>query len=85
MDEKEERSPFRTLWLIPVQLLLDVILVFLGAYLDTRIVSPEATGHPAPALVLLFTGIAVAATVIITLYAVIRTVVLCIRRRKKKQ
>ena len=85
MADRKERSPFRTLWLIPVQLVLDVILVFLGAYMDTRIVNPEATGHPGPALVLLFTCIAAAATVAVLLYAVIRTVVLCIRRRKKPE
>ena len=83
MAERKERSPFRTLLLIPLQLVLDVVLVLIGAYLDTRIVNPEAVGHPAPALVLLFTVIAVVMTVAVSLYAVVRTVALCIRRRKQ--
>ncbi|MBO4901792.1 MAG: hypothetical protein J5518_03250 [Lachnospiraceae bacterium] len=61
--------------LIPAQIILDVVMITLGAYADTAIANPEAHGHPAPAVVLLATFIAVVFTVIVPLFSVIITIV----------
>ena len=63
------------LLLIPGQLILDVILLTLGAYLDTALADTDNPGHPAPAIVLLMMFVAAVFTVIIPLVSIILTIV----------
>ena len=81
---KRDRKP-RPLWkdlmLIPVQLVLDIVLLYAGAYLDTKIVSPEATGHPTFALTIVFAALACIMSAAVLLYVLIRAVRVMIRKR----
>ena len=79
---KKGNSPFRPLLLIPIQLVLDLVLFFFGAYLDTRIVNSNAVGHPAPAFTLIFSLLAVVATVVVIIFAIVRSIVLYNKKRR---
>ena len=53
--KKPKHPAFALLWLImiPVQIILDVVMISLGALADTSMANPEALGHPAPAVTLI--------------------------------
>ena len=75
---KEPKNPSRAfLWLllIPLQLVIDIALISLGAYLDTAMVDPEAMGHPAPILMFFFGIIAAVFTVLMPVIAIIIAIV----------
>lgn len=79
-DTSRRRSPARAfLWLlmIPAQLLIDVLLIVLGASIDGRIFSSaEHQGHGVP----LFTTILPMLGIIMTVIVVIVSVILVIVR-----
>ena len=75
--KKPKHPAFALLWLImiPVQIILDVVLVFLGALGDMSIANPEAYGHPAPGLVIVAVILAAIFTIIIPVISVVITIV----------
>ena len=75
--KKKQRPLWKDLILIPIQLVLDEIWLFLGAYLDTKIVNPDAYGHPTFALTIVFSVIAAAASIIVLTYVVTIILLVC--------
>lgn len=80
--EKGKKPLWKDLLLIPLQLLADLALLYTGAYLDTRIASPEATGHPTFALTILFAAAAGIITAAVALYVLIRVIRFFFRKDK---
>ena len=80
--EKGRRPLWKDLLLIPLQLAADVILLYAGAYLDTRIVSPQAHGHPTFALTILFTAAAGVMTAAVVLYVIVKVILYFFRKKK---
>ena len=78
--EKKRRPLWKDLILIPIQLILDEFWLFLGAYLDTKIVSPDASGHPTFALTIVFSVIAAAASIIVLIYVLVRVIMAIFRK-----
>ena len=78
--EKKKRPLWKDLILIPIQLILDEVWLFLGTYLDTKIVSPDAYGHPTFALTNVFSLIAAAASIIVLAYVLIRVLMAIFRK-----
>lgn len=81
MQRNKKRRPlWKDLILIPIQLVLDEIWLFLGAYLDTRIVAPDAYGHPTFALTIVFSVIAAAASVAVLGYVLVKVLMAFFRK-----
>ena len=81
MQKKKKRRPlWKDLILIPIQLGLDEIWLFLGAYLDTKIVNPDAYGHPTFALTIVFSVIAAAASIIVLTYVLAKVIMAIFRK-----
>ena len=81
MQKKKKRRPlWKDLILIPIQLVLDEIWLFLGAYLDTKIVNPDAYGHPTFALTIVFSVIAAAASIIVLTYVLAKVIMAIFRK-----
>ncbi len=78
--EKKRRPLWKDLILIPIQLILDELWLFLGAYLDTKIVNPDAYGHPTFALTVVFSLIAAAASIIVLIYVLARVIIAIVRK-----
>ncbi len=76
---KEPKRPATALlWLllIPAQLIVDIVLITLGAYADTAVADTSNNiGHPAPGLVLLALAVAAVFTVIVPVFSIIITIV----------
>ncbi len=75
--KKPKHPAFALLWLIaiPVQIILDFVLVTLGAMADTSMANPEAYGHPAPGVMLLATAVAVLFPIILQTVSVKITII----------
>ena len=78
--KKKQRPLWKDLILIPIQLALDEIWLFLGAYLDTKIVNPDAYGHPTFALTIVFSVIAAAASIIVLTYVLAKVIMAIFRK-----
>ena len=78
--KKKQRPLWKDLILIPIQLVLDEIWLFLGAYLDTKIVNPDAYGHPTFALTIVFSVIAGVASLIVLVYVLARVIMAIFRK-----
>ncbi|MBR0342692.1 MAG: hypothetical protein Q4D71_01485 [Oscillospiraceae bacterium] len=78
--KKKQRPLWKDLILIPIQLVLDEIWLFLGAYLDTKIVNPDAYGHPTFALTIVFSVIAAAASIIVLTYVLAKVIMAIFRK-----
>ena len=78
--EKKIRPLWKDLILIPIQLVLDEVWLFLGTYLDTKIVNPDAYGHPTFALTIVFSVIAGVASIIVLIYVLIRVIMAIFRK-----
>ncbi len=66
---------FLWLLLIPVQLVIDTILMSAAAYGDVSLADPDAPGHPAPALSILASLAVVVLTVIVIIASIILVIV----------
>ena len=69
---------FALLWLlgIPVQIVIDLGLISLGAMADMAIANPNAgSGHPAPAFTIITSVIAVIFTLIVPIGSIVLTIV----------
>ena len=88
-NKKPKHPALALLWLImiPAQIAMDFILVTLGALADTSMADTSMPGHPAPALVILATVIAVGFTILVPLTSVIITIVrfTILNKRYKQQ
>ncbi len=75
--KKAKHPALALLWLImiPFQIVMDFVLVTLGAWADTSMANTSMPGHPAPAVVILATVVAVAFTILVPLTSVIITIV----------
>ena len=78
--KKKQRPLWKDLILIPIQLVLDEIWLFLGTYLDTKIVNPDAYGHPTFALTIVFSVIAAAASIIVLTYVLAKVIMAIFRK-----
>ena len=85
--KKPKHPAFALLWLImiPVQIILDVVMISLGAFADTSMANPEALGHPAPAVTLIAGVVAVIFTIIILLLSITLSVVRFVILKKRYQ
>ena len=73
-QQPKQKSPSRWLILIPIQLVLDIIIFYICAYVDTtlpRKLHPDAIGHPAPALTLFAVLILPIITIIVIIVSII--------------
>ena len=91
MNTKKPKHPgYAFLWLllIPAQLVIDAVLVFAAAYGDVAMADPTAHGHPAPALVILASVVAVILTIAVVVISLIlvaaRFIILNKRYRHKE-
>ena len=82
---KNPARAFLWLLLIPLQLIIDFVLLTFGSWLDVRMANPEFPGHPAPGFVLLAMLVAAVFTLIVPLFAVIMTFVRYRRLKKAAQ
>ena len=81
-------KPFLFLLIIPIQIGLDVLLMYGGFLIDEALTSPEAEalGHGAPVFIGLGTLLAVVLTIIAIILALVLTTVFLIRAiRSRKQ
>lgn len=90
VNEKRKSPAIALLWLllIPGQLILGVLSVALGAWLDTMLFADraeDAVGHGAPVFSLIIGFIVIAVTVIVILVAIILTIVGMIRINKRNK
>lgn len=91
MNQKKVHSlwkPFLFLLIIPIQIGLDVLLMYGGFLIDDALMSPEAEtlGHGAPVFIGLGTLLAMVLTVIAIILALVLTTVFLIRAiRSRKQ
>lgn len=80
------RSPYRWLLLIPIQLLLNKVILIIGLYVDSKIMEPKpgAQGHGAPFITFFAIAAAFWLTIIITIIA-IRRMIVDIKKRKYEE
>lgn len=80
------RSPYRWLLLIPIQLLLNKVILIIGLYVDSKIMEPKpgAQGHGAPFITFFAIAVAFWLTIIITIIA-IRRMIVDIKKRKYEE
>ncbi len=85
--KKNPAAAFLWLLLIPLQLVLNAVLISLGAYADVSLANPASQGHPAPAFSLLAALAGVFITIIVTVAAIIITAVRfsILKKRKRDQ
>ena len=85
--KKPKHPALALLWLIaiPVQIVLDFVLITLGALADTSMANPEALGHPAPGVVLLATAVAVIFTIVVPIVSVTITIIRFVILNKRYQ
>ena len=82
---KNPARAFLWLLLIPLQFVLDLLLLFCGSMLDMRMANPEAYGHPAPGFVLLALAAAALFSIIVPVFAIIMTVIRYRRLKKARE
>jgi len=69
MKRGKERPLYRDIMMIPVQLLIDGLLIGAGILIDSRSGSAGAQGHPFPAFTVLAAAVAFIATAIVLVRA----------------
>lgn len=72
---RNPKMAFLWLLLIPLQLVIDVLLISLAAYVDVSIADRSALGHPAPAFSIFAMLIAVSFTVVVFVVSIILVIV----------
>ena len=70
----KKRKALLWLLLIPAQLLLGALFTLLGAVIDSAIFSGGGQGHGIPLCTVLFPLIAAAVTVIVIVFALVKTI-----------
>jgi len=84
---EKKRHPALILLLIPIQLLIDLAVVWIASELDLMLATQESTvlGHPVPGMTIVVTIIFSFITLLVVLEAVIRAIVGTIKYTKKKR
>lgn len=83
--KQKQKSPFRHLIAIPIQIVIDIVILIAGVLIDVLIpADPNVLGHKAPAFTIFAFVLAVIITVIVVLIAVIRTIVGLVKQGKEK-
>lgn len=72
--KKHRAAAFLWLLLIPLQIVIDIVLLVLGTRLDLAAADTAASGHPAPAFTLIFFFAAAIITIIVIIISVILTI-----------
>ena len=86
MKPKKERSPWRWLLLIPIQLAITVVLFIAGGAIDLAIFSGgEGHGHGVPIFSVLLPILALAVTAIVIVVALTGLIVGLARRGKRRK
>jgi len=80
---KQKRPLWRKLLLIPAMLVVDLLLLILGAKLDSLVFSGDAPGHGFPLFSVLLPGLGVVITAFVILIVFISCVVALLRGGKK--
>jgi hypothetical protein len=84
--EKKDKTihPAKWLLLIPFQLVADVVLLVLGAYIDSNLYTNAAQtpGHPAPAFTLISGMLVIVLTVIAVIVAIIMFISSLIKKHR---
>ena len=70
----------RTLLIIPVVAMMDVVLFAAGVMLDQKMANPDSAGHPAPALTMIFTAVSAVVTVIAVIIVLVRLIRILFRK-----
>ncbi|MCR4999871.1 MAG: hypothetical protein K6A05_08550 [Lachnospiraceae bacterium] len=77
MKQHKPSEAFYILLVIPIQCVLDVVIFWGCAYLDTVVIpDPNALGHPAPATMILAFMLLPPITIIVCVVSVIITIIL---------
>ncbi len=86
MKQKRERSPWRWLLLIPIQLVIGALTYYAGVRLDLAIFSGgEGQGHGMPIFSILFLIIVAVVTVIVIIVAIVGLIVSLVRRSRRRR
>ncbi len=83
--QKHPATAFLWLLLIPVQLVIDTVIISAGAYADVSMADPDALGHPAPAVSILAFLVAIVFTIIVIIVAVILVIVRFAALKKRRR
>jgi len=79
------KSPYRPLLLIPITLIVTIVLLAIGAYIDNNLISwgsaNAGQGHPVPFITLLVALVMTAANVLVGIVAIIVTIYNLYKRR----
>ena len=73
---KKAKKPWslrKAISLLLLQLVLDMGWLFAGAYIYQKIANPEALGHPAPGVTIIFAVIAAVITMTLVVYIALKT------------
>ena len=86
-DKDKTIHPARWLLLIPLQLVLDVVIITLSAYADSKLFADAANnpGHPAPAFTMIGFMLVLVITAAVVLIAIIMFIVSLIRKHSIKK
>ena len=86
-NKEKKIRPARWLWLIPIQLILDVVIFVGAAYLDSSIAdkSEQVAGHPAPAFTLLAFVLIGVFTVVVPIFSIIMVVISSAKKNAQKK
>ena len=86
MKPKKERSPWRWLLLIPIQLVITALLFVLGAVIDAAIFSKaEGQGHGMPVFSMLLPLLGLIVTAVVVVVALTGLIVGLVRRGKGRK
>ena len=87
MAKNKTIKPFKWLLLIPIQIVIDALVMWGAAYLDSVIYADAANmqGHPAPAFTLIAFMLFGLITVVIFAVAIIMFLVSCVRKASQKK
>ena len=87
MAKDKTIKPFKWLLLIPIQVLIDALVMWGAVYLDSLIYSDAANmqGHPAPAFTLIAFMLFGIITLVVFVIAIIMFIVSCVRKSSQKR
>ena len=87
MAKNKTIKPFKWLLLIPIQIVIDALVMWGAVYLDSVIYSDAANmqGHPAPAFTLIAFMLFGLITLVVFAIAIIMFIVSCVRKASKKK
>ena len=87
MAKDKKIRPLKWLLLIPIQVIIDALVMWGATYLDSVIYSDAANmqGHPAPAFTLIAFMLFGLITIVVFIVAIIMFIVSCVRKASQKK